>query len=446
MTAGDELTPNKTPGAPINPGWRASRHPAKPSSQPSAHVSPTRKHRSLFTSAISPEAFATVKTLTKTSKLALRLMRLRNQTRQFSESLRQTFASAEPLLRLPFSASPLAGALTALGVPMAEREAGEADDGSYTPPVAARARIVVNPTSGSVRGAFGLAELRETAKWLTRHGLPTELSLTRYSGHATELAREAAEAGREMVIAAGGDGTLNDVIQALAGHTTALGVLPMGTVNVWAREMGISLHPAEAREVLLHGVRRRVDLGRAGRRYFLMMAGVGFDAEVARRVEQGALKRIGLKLLEYLATAGFLSLTHRSSTLRIRLHGKRRATQALMVIIGNTRLYGGALTFTRRAVADDGMLDVVVISGGNIFHRANVFLRALFRRRTQTQSVRYERAQSVRIEADGNVPVQVDGEVIGALPMTFSVVPQALTVIVPPQSAEDLFHLPPLNR
>ena len=397
---------------------------------------------------IAPETIGAVKTLTKTSAWALRLMRWRNQTRQFSESLRQTFASAEPLFRLPFSASPLAGALTALGVPVPGRlEEGEADDGSYTPPVAAQARIVVNPTSGSVHGAFGLFELRETAKWLTARGLPTELCLTRYSGHATELAREAADAGHEMVIAAGGDGTLNDVIQALAGHTTALGVLPMGTVNVWAREMGISLHPTEAREVLLHGVRRRVDVGRAGRRYFLMMAGVGFDAEVARRVEQGALKRIGLKLLEYLAIAGVLSLTHPSSDIRIRVHGKRRATRALMVIIGNTRLYGGALTFTQRAVADDGKLDVVVISGGNLAHRMNVFLRAFFRRPTQQgQRVRYERAQSVRIEADGEVPVQVDGEVIGSLPMTFSVVPQALTVIVPPHSAEDLFHLAPLSR
>ena len=171
------------------------------------------------------------------------------------------------------------------------------DDDSleYTPRVAARARIIVNPASGSATEAT-LRELRETARWLTEHGLPSELRLTRGPGHATELAREATGAGLEMVVAAGGDGTVNDVIQALAGHTTALGVLPVGTVNVWAREMGISLTATEARETLLHGVRRRVDLGRAGQRYFLMMAGIGFDAEVARRVERGPLKRIGLKL------------------------------------------------------------------------------------------------------------------------------------------------------
>ena len=117
--------------------------------------------------------------------------------------------------------------------------------------------------------------------------------------------------------------------------------------------MGIGLNAVDAREILLYGARRRVDLGRAGQRYFLMMAGIGFDAEVARRVEQGRLKRFGLKLLEYLGAVLLLSVTHRPSSIRITMGQHKRHQQALMVIIGNTRLYGGALTFTRRAVADD---------------------------------------------------------------------------------------------
>src|SRR5262249_18495789 len=151
----------------------------------------------------------------------------------------------------------------------------DSDDQTWTPPVPARARIVANPVSGSMHGMGGLNELRETAIWLTEHGLPTEVTPTQRVGHAVELTREAVAAGDGMVIAAGGDGTLNDVIHGLAGSTTALGVLPMGTVNVWAREIGIPLGASEARELLLHGVRRQVDLGRAGSRYFLMMAGVG---------------------------------------------------------------------------------------------------------------------------------------------------------------------------
>ncbi|HEY7850652.1 MAG TPA: diacylglycerol kinase family protein, partial [Ktedonobacterales bacterium] len=247
--------------------------------------------------------------------------------------------------------------------------------------------------------------------------------------------------GMEMVIAAGGDGTVNDVIQALAGHTTALGVLPMGTVNVWAREMGIGLTAAEARETLVSGVRRRVDLGRAGQRYFLMMAGIGFDAEVARRVERGALKRVGLKMLDYIAAVVALSVTAKPADLRIQIGGRRRRERALMVIIGNTRLYGGAMTFTKRAVADDGALDVVVIGSGGLAHRIGVLWRAFLRRPGAGPRVRYERAQAIRVESRRAEPVQVDGEVIGHLPMTFTVAPQALRVILPPDAPAELFSL-----
>jgi YegS/Rv2252/BmrU family lipid kinase len=313
------------------------------------------------------------------------------------------------------------------------------EDQNWTPPVPARARIVANPVSGSMRGADGLGELRATAVWLTDHGLPTEVTTTQRVGHAVDLAREAVAAGREMVIAAGGDGTLNDVIQGLAGSTTALGVLPMGTVNVWAREIGIPLGATEARQVLLRGVRRQVDLGRAGPRYFLMMAGVGFDAEVVKRVERNWLKRVGLKMLDYIATAGSLGLTQQPAKLTLRLAGQRRKMNALMVVIGNTRLYGGAMQFTRHAVADDGLLDVVVIGGGGWARRAGVFLRAFLRRPSLGPDARYERVRSVRLESTPPLPVQVDGDIIGSLPMTFSIAPGALWVIAPRAAPVQLF-------
>ncbi len=323
---------------------------------------------------------------------------------------------------------------------------GRRDEEIITRPstVAARARIVVNPASGSIHGAFGLRELQEAAVWLTDHGLPTEIALTVRPGHAAELAREAAESGMDLVIAAGGDGTVNDVVQGLAGTQTALGVLPMGTVNVWAREMAIPLNPVLAREVLLTGVRRRIDLGRAGSRYFLLMAGVGFDAEVARRVERSRLKRAGLKFLDYVATAGRLGVTHPSAKIWMRSDGTRRSVNAIMVLIGNTRLYGGALTFAKRAIADDGWLDVVVLRSGGLAYRAAVFVRALFRRASLGPRVQYLRCRTVRLESHVPLPVQIDGEVIGTLPMTFSIAPRALTVVVPRGAADELFSQSPL--
>lgn len=312
-----------------------------------------------------------------------------------------------------------------------------------TPPAV---RLIVNPASGGVHGEADLALLRQTALWLGEHGMPAEVCPTVKAGDATRLASEAVRDHMDLVVAVGGDGTVNEIIQALAGHDTALGVLPMGTVNVWAREMGISMSFAEAREVLLRGTRRRVDLGRAGSRYFLLMAGVGFDAEVARRVDRGSLKRVGLKLLHYITMAGVLSVTQPPTRVRMRFNGKRRSYNALMILIGNTRLYGGALSFTNRAVADDGLLDLVVVENGGLFYRLGVLGRALLRRASLGPRVRYAQARTIRIDAEEPLPVQVDGEVIGTLPMTFSVAPGTLTVVVPPGVQPQLFRREPLPR
>lgn len=259
-----------------------------------------------------------VRTLTTAGVWTARGVVWRGRLRRWSLGAQATLKRLEPALHLPFYATPQLRTLLTVARSRPERPPLE-----YTPPVAARARIIANPTSGSVTEAV-LRDLRETAKWLTAQGLPAELRLTARPGHATDLAREATEAGLEMVVAAGGDGTVNDVIQALAGHTTALGVLPVGTVNVWAREMGIGLTLAEARETLLRGSLRQVDLGRAGKRYFLMMAGIGFDAEVARRVERGTLKRIGLKMLDYIGAVVALSVTAEPAELRIHIGERRR--------------------------------------------------------------------------------------------------------------------------
>jgi len=309
-----------------------------------------------------------------------------------------------------------------------------------------RARIIANPRAGTLRMPLALNQLHQVAAALSDAGLPVEVSLTERAGHASELAREAVRTGMEIVIAAGGDGTINEIIQELAGHSTALGILPLGTVNVWARETHIPLSLPDAARVLLYGVRRRVDLGRAGNRYFLMMAGVGFDAEVAKRVERSVLKRIGLKMLDYLTTVGVLGVTHKPVLMRIKHDGKRREISSLMLVVGNTRLYGGALTFTRHAVADDGMLDIVTVGGGGLIYRLGILRNAFLRRPRRGPRVRYERARVIRVEADAPLPVQVDGELIGKLPMSFSIAPLALTVIVPPDAPEELFSLSPLTE
>ena len=143
--------------------------------------------------------------------------------------------------------------------------------------------MIANPTSGSY--VHHAHQLEENIAFLRQQQWQVDLRLTEEAGDATRLAREAAAEHSDVVIAAGGDGTINEVIQGLAGTETALGVLPLGTVNVWACEMAIPLDGTGAVDVLVHGKIRCIDLGRMNERYFLLMAGIGLDGEVTSAVE-----------------------------------------------------------------------------------------------------------------------------------------------------------------
>jgi YegS/Rv2252/BmrU family lipid kinase len=164
--------------------------------------------------------------------------------------------------------------------------------------------VIANPTSGSY--SQHVRQVEETLIFLHDAGWEIELQLTKEAGNASLLARQAVMQKVDVVIVAGGDGIINEVIQELAGSETALGVLPFGTVNVWAREMNIPLDVNGAREVLLNGEKLRVDLGKVNDRYFLLMAGIGFDADVTHAVEKKPIKRLGV--LGYLLVGTWLGL------------------------------------------------------------------------------------------------------------------------------------------
>ena len=301
-----------------------------------------------------------------------------------------------------------------------------------------RARIIANKHSGGIHAHnHQQHQLEQVVNKLRQHGWETELWETNGPGSAGRLAAQAIADGAEAIISAGGDGTLNEVIQALAGSSVALGILPMGTINVWAREVGIPLDPLEAANVLMEGVHRRIDLGMANERYFLLMAGVGIDAKITSVVEQHSLKRWGV--LSYLLTGTFVGLGPLDFRLRLRMDGRRFRTRAHLLIIGNTRLYGGLMTFTYRACCDDGQLDICIVRRQPFWGRLLVALNAIRKHHPLGPRVSYERFQSLAIDASSPVPIQVDGEPIGTLPVIFRVAPQMLTVIVPRSAPDGLF-------
>lgn len=297
-----------------------------------------------------------------------------------------------------------------------------------------RALVVFNPIAGQA-AAFEQALHDACDVWRTA-GWSVDLEPTKGPGDATRIAREAAEQGYDLVVAAGGDGTVNEVINGLAGTKTALAPLPVGTMNVWAREIGLPLQPRAAAEALLHAERRVIDLGRAGERYFLLMASLGFDAAVTASVRSEQKKRLGA--FAYILQGLKVAFRYQGVRVRMLLDGKTVRGRFLMVVLGNSQLYGGVVKLTANAIIDDGMLDVCVFKGRTL-QSAPLRLWSIMRRRYSADPrIAYYKARRVVFTSSKPMDVQVDGDYIGTSPIRFESVPGALVALMPPNAPAEL--------
>ena len=297
-----------------------------------------------------------------------------------------------------------------------------------------RVYFVLNPAGSH---SLSQSELERLVVPLRRGGYQVEIGCTERAGHGTELARSAVDAGFDTVVAAGGDGTMNEVVQALAGTEATMGVLPLGTGNVWVHEVGIPLDLPGAVKVLMDGQVRRVDLGMAGERYFLLMAGVGYDAIVAQSTPSAAKRRLGT--LAYVVRGIGVALSYRGRRVTLDVDGEQRQFRSLLIVIGNTRTYGGQVSLTPKARVDDGLLDVCVFRGVGLLHSVWFLLQVLIGRHTQDPGVAYFRTKRLMVRAEPPLLVQVDGDTIGETPMGFVVRNRCLKVIVPRSERPDLF-------
>ncbi len=294
-----------------------------------------------------------------------------------------------------------------------------------------RGILIANPAA---RGAPPVERLRAAIDGVP--GWDISLEPTKAAGHATELARDAADRGLDAVIASGGDGTVNEVANGLAGSKTALAVMRSGTANVWAKEARLPRDPAAAAQLLADGETHTIDLGLAGDRYFVNVAGVGFDAAIVQEVSGGLKRRLG-------ATAYILHglrrlLSYRTTPAECLADGKPLANELFWLLLGNTRSYAGVLNIANLAVADDGQLDAYLMRRGGLLRLVWLVPSVLFRRHDRGNNMLYRRIESLEVPAPG-LPVHVDGEYIGETPMRFEVAPGALRVVLPRGLSSPLF-------
>ncbi|HVM60419.1 MAG TPA: diacylglycerol kinase family protein [Verrucomicrobiae bacterium] len=290
--------------------------------------------------------------------------------------------------------------------------------------------VIFNPAARGEKSRRARRFLEEKA------GPSVTLAPTQRAGEAKSLAGQAVARGYETIVAAGGDGTINEVVNGIGTSGVALAVLPLGTVNVFAKELCISGKLDAAWETILAAHTRTIDLARAdasgSTRYFIQLAGVGFDAHAVRAASWDLKKKIGP--LSYV-WAGIKTLSAPHPPVEVSVNGCGPLGSGVAVLVGNGRFYGGRFALFPRARMDDGLLDVCVfrrVGYWDVLRYAQGILRAAH---INLGGVEYFQTETLTCRAAGPAAFELDGEDAGDAPVTFSVVPRALRVIVP-KSAE----------
>ena len=314
-----------------------------------------------------------------------------------------------------------------------------------------KAHVIINPAAGQPANRAAIAS---ALAYLAEAGWSLVERHSDARGDVTHLARLAAEQGAEAVVVVGGDGTLSEAANGLVGTGVALGLLPMGTGNVWAAQLGLMPSPTllyrpdvmAAARLLVESRRALIDVGhawtRTGEHYFMLWSGVGLDAMIQQTLDAEARpvkRRFGQ--WAYVWAAARPIFEFRGVRARLRLDATRLRRRVMFAVVTNIPLYAGVV-MAPEARADDGWLDVCVFEGHSWPDTLKHIGQLAFRRHLADPTVRFYRAREIEINTSPAMPVHYDGDPVARTPLVARVVPRALTVLLPPHAAQSFLTEP----
>ena len=299
--------------------------------------------------------------------------------------------------------------------------------------------MIHNPNAGN--GGHARRSLLDKARHIfASRGIDADLAETTGPGHATEIAARAAEENRGLVIACGGDGTLNEIVNGLAshqnGHRVPLALLPGGTANILAKELDLPWDIPRAAEKLVHGTVKEIALGLATplkqpekKKYFLSVAGAGPDGMIVYSVSLGLKSRVGI--LAYWWEGLREVFRYRFQHFRVISGGRK--INASLVIVGRTQNYGGPFKITTEADLFEDHFEILTLATQSGFRYLSYLPTLYLNKLRGTQGVEFFKSDSIICEPlDANpVYAQIDGEPLARLPVEFRIIPRALRLLVP---------------
>ncbi len=290
-----------------------------------------------------------------------------------------------------------------------------------------RIRFIINPIAG-VRNKIQLPDLIK--KGLDADTFDVDITFTQYAGHAPLIAAEAVDKGFDIVVAVGGDGTINEVASALVHSSVALGVIPLGSGNGLAHKLGISTLPEIAIESLNHSQRHTIDVGKINGEYFISNAGIGLEGRAAHRFDQ--TKRRGLAEYVRIGTLSFFA--HKPTTVSVELdNGEQFETDAFNLNFGNSGQFGYKIGFTPQSDMSDGLLEMCLLKRFPMLFTFWLLILFLTGRFNWSKYVQVASCAKARIHTSEPMRAQIDGDPGKTTSRTFDfeIVPLALQVMVP---------------
>jgi len=293
-----------------------------------------------------------------------------------------------------------------------------------------RVFVILNPAAGKGRA---IRAWRTVGPALRDAGLSFDEVVEDRPQLAIPLAEDASRRGYTVIVAVGGDGTVHEVVngilRAQVPSPPAVAMIPGGTGNDFARGVGVPKDPLTAGQLLLNGRRRRVDVGQVNDRYFVGIAGVGFDAEVAAKVNVWP-KWIGGTAV-YLAAILTMLVTYRCAPTRLVIDGDEQRLRMFLMAAANTPWYAGGMYMAPHARPDDGRLEIITARDLGRVETLGLLPRVFSGAHLRHPKVAHRSAREVRVESDLPLAIHADGETVGRVPAVFRAVPQAIEVIVP---------------
>lgn len=306
------------------------------------------------------------------------------------------------------------------------------------------ALMIHNPNAGNGGGHARHHLLDKARHVFASRGIDADLAETTGPGHATEIAARAAEENRGLIIAVGGDGTLNEIVNGLAahqnGHRVPLALLPGGTANILAKELDLPWDIPKAAEKLVHGTVKEIALGLATpleepekKKYFLSVAGAGPDGAIVYSIDLGLKSRVGILAYWWAGVSQVFGYKFP----HFRVANGTHKTNASLVIVGRTRNYGGPFKITTEADLFEDRFEILTLATRSGLRYLSYLPSLWLNKLRGTPGVEFFKSDSLVCEPLDSNPVyaQIDGEPFARLPVEFRIIPRALKLLVPSRTS-----------